>query len=74
MKVGGRYALGAARIEVDSIEVVPFSGVTRADVRRAGEKDREALRRREHIEADGDERVRDRYRREAHQDHTPVVP
>jgi hypothetical protein len=46
VKVGGRYALGAARIEVDSIEVVPFSGVTRADVRRAGEKDREALRQR----------------------------
>ena len=46
VKVGGRYPLGAARIEVDSIEVVPFSGVTRADVRRAGEKDREALRQR----------------------------
>ncbi|HEY5172144.1 MAG TPA: ASCH domain-containing protein [Acidimicrobiia bacterium] len=46
VKVGGRYAVGSARIEVDAIEVVPFSGVTRADVRRSGEKDREALRRR----------------------------
>ena len=46
MKVGGRYAVGAAIIEVDSIEMVPFSSVTRADVRRSGEKDREALRQR----------------------------
>jgi hypothetical protein len=33
-------------IEVDSIELVPFSSVTRADVRRSGEQDREELRRR----------------------------
>lgn len=46
VKVGGRYAVGSARIEVDSIELVPFSSVTRADVRRSGEPDREALRRR----------------------------
>jgi hypothetical protein len=46
VKVGGRYAVGSARIEVDSIEVVPFSSVTRADVRRSGEKDRETLRQR----------------------------
>ncbi|HEY5076312.1 MAG TPA: ASCH domain-containing protein [Acidimicrobiia bacterium] len=46
VKVGGRYAVGAAIIEVDSIEMVPFSSVTRADVRRSGEKNREALRRR----------------------------
>jgi uncharacterized protein YhfF len=44
--VGGRYAVGSAYIEVDSIEVMPFSAVTMADVRRSGEKDREALRRR----------------------------
>ena len=46
VKVGGRYAVGPALIEVDSIEMVPFSSVTRADVRRSGEKDREALRQR----------------------------
>lgn len=46
VKVGGRYAVGSASIEVDSIEMVPFSSVTRADVRRSGEKDREALRQR----------------------------
>lgn len=46
VKVGGRYAVGPARIEVDAIEMVPFSSVTRADVRRAGEKDRETLRQR----------------------------
>jgi hypothetical protein len=33
-------------IEVDSIELVPFSSVTRVDVRRSGEQDREELRRR----------------------------
>ena len=46
VKVGGRYAVGPAHIEVDAIELVPFSAVTRADVRRSGEKDRETLRRR----------------------------
>jgi hypothetical protein len=44
VKVGGRYAMGAAYIEVDEIELVPFSSVTAADVRRSGEKDRESLR------------------------------
>ena len=46
VKAGGRYDLGPVRIEVDSIELVPFSSVTRADVRRSGEPDRESLRRR----------------------------
>jgi hypothetical protein len=46
VKVGGRYATGAVRIEIDSIEMVPFSSVTPADVRRSGEKDRELLRER----------------------------
>jgi hypothetical protein len=45
-KVGGRYPVGPVVIEVDSIELVPFSSVTRADVRRSGEQDREELRRR----------------------------
>jgi hypothetical protein len=46
VKVGGRYAVGPVQIEVDAMELVPFSSVTRADVRRAGELDRESLRRR----------------------------
>jgi hypothetical protein len=46
VKVGGRYKLGPARVEVDEIELVPFSSVTPADVRRCGEVDRESLRRR----------------------------
>jgi hypothetical protein len=46
VKVGGRYAVGPVRIEVDAVELVPFSSVTRADVRRAGERDKESLRQR----------------------------
>jgi hypothetical protein len=46
VKVGGRYLVGPVRIEVDSIELVPFSSVTAADVRRSGERDRESLRER----------------------------
>ena len=46
VKVGGRYAVGPVDIAVDSVELVPFSSVTRADVRRSGEPDRESLRRR----------------------------
>jgi hypothetical protein len=46
VKVGGQYASGDVRIEVDAIEMVPFSSVTRAEVRRCGEKDLESLRRR----------------------------
>jgi hypothetical protein len=46
VKVGGRYAVGPAFFDVDSIEMVPFSSLTRADVRKAGEKDRESLRQR----------------------------
>jgi hypothetical protein len=44
VKVGGRYRVGRAEIEVDSIDVVAFSAITDADVRRAGERDREELR------------------------------
>jgi hypothetical protein len=46
VKHGGRYRVGPGAIEVDAIEQVPFSAVTEADVRRAGEPDRETLRRR----------------------------
>jgi hypothetical protein len=43
-KVGGRYRVGPGAIEVDEIELVPFGTVTRAEVRRCGERDRETLR------------------------------
>lgn len=46
VKVGGRYAVGPAQIEVDAVELVPFAAVTPDDVRRSGEQDIEALRRR----------------------------
>ncbi len=45
-KVGGRYRVGLVEIEVDSMDLVPFATVSDADVRRAGEPDRETLRRR----------------------------
>lgn len=46
VKVGGRYAIGSAYFEVDDIDLVPFSSVTAADIRKSGEKDRESLRQR----------------------------
>ncbi len=46
VRAGGRYAVGPARIEIDSVEPVPFSSVTADDIRRSGEADKEALRRR----------------------------
>ena len=44
VKVGGRYRVGPGTIEVDEMEMVPFGSVTRAEVRRCGETDLEALR------------------------------
>ena len=46
VKPGGRYFVGPAQIEVDSVELMPFSAVTPADVRRSGERDLESLRQR----------------------------
>jgi hypothetical protein len=46
VKAGGRYRVGPGEIEVDAIELVPFAEITAADVRRAGEIDRDSLRRR----------------------------
>jgi hypothetical protein len=46
VKVGGRYRVGVVEIEVDAMDLVSFASITKADVRRAGETDREALRRR----------------------------
>ena len=36
--------VGPATIEVDSMELLPFARISDADVRRAGEHDRESLR------------------------------
>lgn len=44
VRVGGRYPVAGAVIEVTSVELVPFSSITGADVRRSGEADREAMR------------------------------
>jgi hypothetical protein len=44
VKEGGRYRVGPGAIEIDAIELVPFAAITDADVRRAGEPDRETLR------------------------------
>lgn len=46
VKEGGRYRVDGAQIEVDSVELVPFSSIDRADVRRSGEDDLESLRKR----------------------------
>ena len=46
VKPGGRYRVEAGQIEVDSVELVPFSSIDRADLCRSGETDLESLRRR----------------------------
>jgi len=46
VRTGGQYPVGPVKIEVDSVELVPFSSITAADIRRAGESDRESLRQR----------------------------
>jgi hypothetical protein len=46
VRQGGRYRVGTGEIEIDAIELVPFAAITRRDVRRAGELDRESLRQR----------------------------
>jgi hypothetical protein len=44
VRVGGRYPIADREIEVDSVELVPFSAVDDEDVRRSGEESRESLR------------------------------
>jgi hypothetical protein len=46
VRAGGRYASHGLSIEVDTVELLPFSAITADDVARSGEADREALRRR----------------------------
>ena len=44
VKVGGRYPTAGVVIEVDALEVMPFSALTDDDVAASGETDLEALR------------------------------
>ena len=44
VRVGGRYPVAGALIEVVSVELVPFRAITAEDVRRCGDPDRESLR------------------------------
>jgi len=46
VKVGGVYRTGPATIEIDDMELVPFSSITDDDLARTGEPDLESLRRR----------------------------
>jgi RimJ/RimL family protein N-acetyltransferase len=46
VKAGGRYRVEAGQIEVDSVDLVPFSSIDDADLRLSGERDLESLRRR----------------------------
>ena len=44
VKDGGRYSTAGVVIEVDALELLPFSAITANDVERSGERDRETLR------------------------------
>ena len=44
VRPGGRYRSHGFDIEVDRVELLPFSAITAEDVERSGESDREALR------------------------------
>jgi hypothetical protein len=46
VKVGGTYRSGNVRVEVDDIDLVPFSSISAEDLAATGEPDLESLRRR----------------------------
>jgi hypothetical protein len=46
VKLGGVYRSGSVVIEIDEIELLPFSSITDEDLSQTGEEDIEALRRR----------------------------
>jgi hypothetical protein len=46
VKIGGVYRSGSVMIEIDEIELLPFSSITDEDLALTGESDLEALRRR----------------------------
>jgi len=44
VKVGGVYRSGSVMIEIDELDLLPFSSITEEDLARTGEPDLEALR------------------------------
>jgi hypothetical protein len=44
VKVGGVYRSGSVMIEIDELDLLPFSSITEEDLARTGEPDRETLR------------------------------
>ncbi|MCU1394086.1 MAG: hypothetical protein JWM34_2514 [Ilumatobacteraceae bacterium] len=46
VKVGGVYRSGAVQIQIDDIELLPFSSITAEDLACTGEPDLDSLRRR----------------------------
>jgi hypothetical protein len=46
VRVGGRYPIGPVQIEIDAVELIPFSAISAEDLGRSGEPDLESLRRR----------------------------
>lgn len=44
VKVGGVYRSGAVEIQVDDVELLPFSSITDDDLAQTGESDLDALR------------------------------
>jgi len=44
VKPGGHYRVGLGEIEIDTVELIPFAAITDADIRAAGEPDRETMR------------------------------
>jgi hypothetical protein len=44
VRVGGVYRSGSVMIEIDEIELLPFSSITAEDLARTGEPDLEMLR------------------------------
>lgn len=46
VRAGRRYEADGLEIEIDAVELLPFSAITAEDVSRSGETDLEALRRR----------------------------
>jgi hypothetical protein len=46
VREGGRYACHGFAIEVESVELLPFSAINDEDIVRSGEPDREVLRQR----------------------------
>jgi hypothetical protein len=62
-KVGGRFHKGELWFEVDAVDVVRVGRITKADARRAGERDPDGVRRRLEVDDPDAEVVRVRFHR-----------